>query len=174
MFANLAPGSYSLDIDRRSVGINKMASCPLPAAVSVEAGRIARYDIGLVDGAVFKGQVTVRQSDDKPSQTSDSAIITSGLIPGKEFQKAAVANLIVEISMGDSVQRRVTDLDGRFTFSGIQPGQYSYKLYDINLPEGYKINNPEGAVNLVASEETEQNFTISPRIRKIMIIDEDL
>ncbi len=173
MFANLLPGSYSLDIDRRSVGINKMASSMLPAVVSVEAGRVSRFDVGLVDGAVFKGQVSVTQAEEKTSQTQGAEMITSGLIPGKEFKKDSVANLIIEIAMGDSLLRRVTDLEGRFMFSGVQPGQYSYKLYDVNLPDGYKINNPEGTVNLVASEETEQNFSISPRIRRIIIIDED-
>lgn len=174
MFSNLKPGTYTLDLDRRSVSINKIGERELPVVIQIEGGKIFRCDIGLVEGARLRGQVAVKRSENQEQQDkTGTEVALVGAMPGQEFQRETVPNLVVELSAGDIIHRRVTDADGKYSFSGIQPGKWNYKLYEANLPEGYKIDNPQGTCELNASVDAEQNFTVSPRVRKIMIIDED-
>lgn len=175
LFAYVKPGMYNLNLDRRSTGIEKIAVMKMPVEVEIKGGALSRLDIEVMNGANFSGTF-VSAATQEPASVDlqgDAIFMPSS---SKSLEPEQLANILVEIvSINDETQihRRLTNTIGAFSFVGLTPGKYRYKAYAMSMPEGYQIDSPEGEIELLGNVANTLDFTVSPRIRKIQMMDEE-
>ncbi len=76
----------------------------------------------ITTGAKLTGKISITKSGDELLKKSD---ITAG-------------GIIVELKNDFSQFRITTDNQGNFSFPLVRPGNYTFKIYENSIPEGYR------------------------------------
>ncbi|MGC9530590.1 MAG: PKD domain-containing protein, partial [Candidatus Bipolaricaulaceae bacterium] len=122
----LAPGQYSLDLERLPPGLQAQVDFPL--VVEVEVGRRTRVDIPCRQLAAIRGVVFADQDQ-------------SGAREAGEPGLAGVS--VVAVRAGQEMGRATTGASGQFTFPELEAGEYTVQLVADTLPERYRPTTPE-------------------------------
>jgi len=125
-FPSLDPGLHELTIDPASLGVDIIPLIDLPAVFSVEAGGTTDLEIPATRSASIEGCVITK--------------IPPG--HGHEGSEWPMAEAVVELRSETEILTRTTDINGRFTFTGLKPGRYMLFLREEFLPEGYAVLPP--------------------------------
>lgn len=171
-FPTLPAGSYTLNVDQQSIGLNRITAQPMPMKLTVEGGNTTRVTIGIVPAATLSGRVWLQPADQQTMAT-DSA--QPALIGGPEKQTAdteprGLPDTLVEISNGAETLRRLTDRDGVFTFDHLRPGRWQIKVYDHNLPAYYRLETSEMEIVLGDAQAGTVTFDVLPIARRIQML----
>lgn len=176
VFADLAPGTYTLDIDRRSGSINKVATTGLPAEVYIAGGKLAVLDLTLEDACQLTGEVRVATTKIPEGTTRLGQQSTDDLIAPmpsgfRKIQGETLAGMIIKILTDDKHYQATSDSSGRFIFYGLTPGKWSYRVLKSSIPKGYKIDRLNGDIEVTPGTVNSLIFNISPIIRKIEMVE---
>jgi len=192
IFPCLAPGTYSLRVDRKSLGLNRVTERKPPFLVKVQVGQTTRLDIGVVEAARVSGTVmvvpngngngngnghTVHDGQDVymvgGPQTSNGNGNGNGHTRSDENSRGpwGLGNVLIELANDDEVQRRVTGHKGEFLFEDLRPGHWRLKVYDHNLPAYHYLDRSEVELELRSAASEEVCFHVLPRMRRIKMID---
>ncbi|OBW41000.1 hypothetical protein AB670_02648 [Chryseobacterium sp. MOF25P] len=146
LFKNINPGDYVLEIDRLTTEINDIADRNVPASLTL-TGKENIYNFGLTSAAKIQGKIefTERESNVKFAQLST--------------KKKKNENLIIEVTNGNQIFRKLALLGDYFDFTYLRPGNWKVKIYRNGLDKKYKIPVDEFEFNL-KSDET-KNVTIN-------------
>jgi hypothetical protein len=195
VFPALEPGTYSVRVDKKSIGLDRVTQCKVPIVVDVAPGEVASVDVGVIAAAQIvgvvavaptgegagvkadgKGGAAVRPSGEAYSEatkgTSEFYVLGDPEMRGTLLPPGPLANVLVELSKGDDVVRRVTNGRGEFVFDGLRPGAWHLKVYQDSLPAFYGIKEPEMDLELQPSDSEEVTVRVTPHARRIRMIEE--
>lgn len=176
IFADLDPGTYTLDIDRRNSGINKISKQGLPLKVYIPGGKVASVTLLLEEGCTFSGQIKVASTEipDDAFEIKDEAdqdILAPMPAGFRKIEAQRLAGVILEIRSDKRRYTAVSDSEGKFKFYGLPSGSWKYRVYETTIPKGYRISPKKGVVNTTPEEEARLTFKVSPIIRKIEMVE---
>lgn len=185
-FPSLKPGTYSLQVDAKSIGLGRVTEGRSPFVVTVEGGRTARLDIGVVRSSSIKGEVLMfdlepnggtsgietGSVEDSESEAKAGPMLV-GLGKGRDLPHGArgLPDVLVEITNGEYYLTQFTTSGGQFNFSGLRPGHWTVRVYPEDLPHYYFLEVEEMVADLAAGDEGLMTFRILPRQRRINIMD---
>jgi len=157
-FPSLSPGEHFLVLDKATIGLEKVATVLTPLSLQITGGKETELDIHLVRSGVISGVTRLFEFDE--SDTTGTRVKQAGTLSG----------LIVEISNGTEIQRRISDNKGRFTFSDLRPGRWVMEIVGGTIPEYHFVEQQSLKVELLPGSKREVAFDILPRRRSIRII----
>lgn len=83
-----------------------------------------------------------------------------------------LSNVLVELTDGSEVMRRLTDREGRFEFEEVRPGEWTLKIYQNNLPKYHHFDRDIFNFNLQPGQREDVLVRALPTLRSIQIIQE--
>ncbi|WP_415329222.1 hypothetical protein [Chryseobacterium sp. MMS23-Vi53] len=140
IFKNVIPGDYVLEIDRSSTDINDIPNVNVPASL-VLANKENIFNFGLTSAAKIQGEIQY-------SETGQASF--AGYSFNKDKKKKD--NIILEVSSGDQVFRKMGIIGESFDFTYLRPGDWKVKVYRNGLDKRYKIPVDQFEFNLKPSE----------------------
>lgn len=169
------PGTYFLDIDRSTIGLEKTALEKLPMKVHVQAGQTTSVELTIVNAATLSGEIVLLKEETPPSHTiRDEAVTVGNPDNGAARVPAKLEGILVELSKNDETIRMMTDSEGKFSFLNIRPGAWNFKVYDYDVPAYHYIQNPEEHITLAPGEKRNITIKVVPKKRQIEILEEGI
>ena len=160
-FPALKPDKYFVQIDLQSIGLNRVSMQQLPHEVTIVGGQEIRFDISLSRSVSVSGAVMMYVAKEQAANDTTPPILV---------ELGGHPNVVMELSSGEDINRRVTDNRGRFAFSNIRPGRWTLRIVDGNLPQGTYFEKDSYELTLVPGQAAEQSFKALPRRRRIQMI----
>lgn len=178
VFADLAPGTYTLDLDRRSGSINKIAATGLPAEVYIAGGKLAVLDLTLEDACQLTGEVMVASVDipegpTRLGQQSAGKLLAPMPSGFRKITGETLSGVAIQILTDKKQYQAISDSAGRFVFYGLTAGQWEYRILRSSIPKGYQIDRLNGMIEVTPAAENQLIFNISPIIRTIEMVETD-
>jgi hypothetical protein len=183
-FPSLKPGTYAVQVDQRSMGMNRITSDPAPFEVEVIGGETAFQEIGVSTAAAISGTVLLYAVDaesghgvGRPGGSGELYVTAGGEAKQGSIEKedlvvsGGLEDIVVEVSNGKETFRQATDQDGRFSFPGLRPGVWHCTVYKNGLPKHHYIEQENLTVELSSGEETELQVNVLPKLRSIHMLE---
>lgn len=183
VFPSLKPEIYHLQVERSSIGLNRVATQKTPITVEVKGGETTELEIGVVTSCTISGRVAVFDlGADKGLGAADSGLsddlflVGSGEAESKQRDEgeagSGLANILVEATSGEELLRQFTDDKGRFSFEDLRPGAWMVKVHEYDLPDYHYLEEKEFRLQLEPGDESEVLVRVLPRLRHIQMIEE--
>lgn len=128
-FKNVIAGEYFLEIDRLTTEINDIPDAVLPAPVKL-VNKENIFNFGLTTAGNIQGNI--RLTEPKNDQLSFAQY-------SAKKDKKKKESVIVEVSNGEQVYRKMCILGENFDFTYLKPGNWTVKIYRNGLDKRYKI-----------------------------------
>lgn len=186
IFPSLKPGTYYLNVDRASIGLNRITTQKTPMEIIVEEGKETSVEIGITESSSLSGQVIVygfasnhnnllegenrNNSFNVVGEGDNGSSLNS--TEAETVKSYGLANILVEITNGSEIKRRVTDGKGYFSFEELRPGKWILKIYDDNLPGYHYLEKDIFEFELKPADKEEVIVKVLPKERPIHIIEE--
>lgn len=179
-FPSLKPGTYYLDADTASIGMNRIPNLKTPIALAVKGGEQTLVNIPVTRAAWLSGRIMVYGYEnnnyetvpgEKYRGTGESYVVENGS-DAKLIEDYALANVILEIKNISEKRRTITDRQGQFNFQELRPGEWTLKIYSYNLPEYHYLEKDSFEMELKAGQRREMLIKVLPKKRRIRIIAE--
>jgi len=122
-FPSLDVGEYVLSIDQATLGVGVRPFVEVPFVFKVHAGRTTNLEIPVIESASIEGTVIL----DVPASR------------GRDRAMVPMAEMVIELWGDIDSDFRVTDSNGFFTFSDLEPGSYTLILRPEYIPIGFEI-----------------------------------
>ncbi len=168
-FPALAVGTYSLTVDYRRTGLDKVVLSKLPLEIRVTPGQSMSIDLAVDRSSAVVGAVVLEDAQPSAGDGTPSAVAT--VQPGVAVGQG-LNSVVVELRGDDEVHRRLTGRGGRFEFTGLRPGVYELGVLPDGLPAGAVVAGGARRLVLRPAAEEEVTITAKPRLRVIRMIDE--
>lgn len=164
-FNAVKPGTHYINIDRSGIRKNYIPTIKLPRQVVVEKGKNTDMEISVVEGAKVRGWVLLFTGErtfvlPETDEEGDNNGMTGAGFP----------NILLELSDGEAVMRRLSDKYGRFIFDEVLPGKWSLKIVSDNYPEYHYIETEVFDLDLTEGDLVEVEFKILPEERIISFL----
>lgn len=161
-FSDLPFGTYLLQIDPDSIEKHQTPSQRFPLPVAIDSNEPVEINIEIVIGGTVKGKVFVeRETGGNVDMVETHRQLTDG---------QGLGSILVEISRDSTVLRRLTESDGTFRFQRIPSGHWTLKVYDHNLPENMRLENPQMGLTLEGGQEIDIPVKVIIQKRKIHML----
>ncbi len=176
-FPSLTPGKYILDLERSSIGLNKVPTETFPREFLIIGKDKKQINIKVSRGGSINGKVTlykfkeIRPGGDKLFETPKKNNILNNQDPSYE-EESGLANILIELQRGKEIKRRVTDQLGRFHFSELSPGEWKLFVQKSGLPEYTFVDQDTLQLFTNPGENKEIAIKVLPKKRPIRIIQE--
>ena len=180
-FPALEPGISYVQLERNSIGLDRVTVEYLPMPVEIKSQGETAVEIGVVRSCRISGRVkaftSAPENDRSRVQTGSN---DDSLWIGPEGEESSekgnlenkLSNDLVELSDGKEHLRQLTDQNGGFSFEDLRPGKWILKIHDDNLPSHYHLKQKEFQIELKPGEKKEFTVRVLPDLRPIQIIDE--
>lgn len=152
VFENINPGTQTLIIDQRSIGVKDLTDKKLPLEIVVNPDLTTKVEIGMVRAGGIKGKVSVKKVS-RMVQSSN--------------EDYSLPRCIVEITNGDEKYMTQTDSKGRYLFSTVRPGKWTVRIIPTYWKSKFKVNEPQFEIDLTAGVEEKVDFSLTPKYRQI-------
>jgi hypothetical protein len=163
LFPSLPPGTYFVVVDPASIGIGYITLRPMPVEVIVRGAAEERLDIGVVKSARVGG--TVRSFDFAEEGITDTTQTRLADAGGRQ-------GIILELSNGVEIHRRITDTQGRFLFADLRPGRWTLRVAGGDMPAQHYLERESLDLEVQPGSEHQVALRILPRRRTLRIIQE--
>jgi cell division protein FtsN len=163
LFPSLPPGTYFVVVDPSSIGLDRVTLRPMPVEVAVRGAAEERLDIGVVKSGRITG--TVRSfdfADEGITDTTQTRLTDAG---GRQ-------GMILELTNGAEVQRRITDAQGRFLFADLRPGRWMLRVAGGDVSAQHYVERESLELDVQPGSEQQVTLRILPRRRTLRIIQE--
>jgi hypothetical protein len=176
-FPALKPGTFYLDIDSASIGLERIPVQKTPMEVDIEGGKETSIEIGITKSADLSGKVLVYRFAKKDTRQKYAVREDKDSRVPEDTEKELVegyglANVLLEFKSESETWRVLTDRKGRFSFDGVRPGQWTLTVYADNLPQYHYLEKNTFEIELAPGEKKEMEIRVLPRKRTIQIIEE--
>ncbi len=176
IFPSLDPGTYRLQVEMSSIGLNRVTSQRLPILVEIEGGKTNFIEIGVVSYCSISGSVVdfastsnhkLNNEDGRPN----NSLFLEGSGEAKE-KELGLKDIMVQITKGEEVLQQVTDEEGGFSFEDIRPGKWTLKVYNQNLPAHHYLEQEEFQIEIGPQEAKKVEIKVLPRLRPVQMVEE--
>jgi len=184
MFASLKPGAHNLQVDPRSIGLERIPSEPMPMLVQIDGGKTAVKEIGVFTASEIRGRVVQyryclsKTGDMQQTAGANELYIvgsehaTSGSIGDSEaIELGGLNGVMIEISNGRETLRQRSGKNGTFAFERVKPGAWRMKIHKQGLPPHHCLEKEIFQIDLANREEKEVIIKVLPEIRPVTVID---
>lgn len=183
IFPSLIPGTYTLQVEQKTIGINRITTKRLPLMVEIEPKSTAYVEIGVVNSSSVTAEVSVfgREANSLKGSHDQSLVTQSALSIETQFNKSlleeelkkitGINGVLVEITNGAEVYKQFSDRNGIVSFQHLRPGTWQLKVYKNDLPPHHYFENPEIEVEVRPGEKREVTMRALPRYRPVNLID---
>ncbi len=177
-FPALKPGTFYLDIDRGSIGYGRIPSRKTPFTVDIAGGKTHQVRIEITKNAAVQGQIMRYEFAGKNNVTKSFNIAgTNKSAAGKngsgKFQEAlGLANVMLELKSETEILRVVSDLQGKFIFDELRPGNWVLTVDAANLPEHHYLKKNRFEIEVKSGALRQMQIRVLPRKRVIRMIDQ--
>lgn len=185
-FPAVEPGTMLLTVDSGTLGLNMITQMPLPLMIDVRGGDTERLEIGVARTARVEGRVSLFVSDPVGAATATDAqpggtlyiegsdprsVIVQPAEKRRFVPESGLADILVEISNGETVHRKFTGASGHFEFPELTHGIWTLTVSTWNLPPHYELETHVVEIDVAAGETVEVPLRVLPSLRGIEIID---
>ncbi|CAA7390424.1 hypothetical protein [Chryseobacterium fistulae] len=125
-FKNIIPGEYLLEIDRSTVEINAITNISLPTSI-VLTNKENIFNLGLTIAANIQGNIKLSEEGNSSTKVHP------------EIEKKKEKSIIIEITNGEEIYRKIAYINNPFDFTYLRPGEWKVKVYRNGLDKRYKI-----------------------------------
>jgi hypothetical protein len=153
-FPAVTAGQYEISMERGAVAVTHVPIDDLPLAVSVSDQAARRVSIALVRSVAISVSVSLPAT--APASLDGAA--------------RGVQNVLVTLSSGKRVYRRLTDEHGRVRLSGLAPGKWLVALDRASMPPGYTVADTELALDARPGESSLAEFPLLAETRTIKML----
>ena len=151
-FTKVSKGVHFLLLDPQSLKLHQITNVPFPIKVSVQDSvPTPTIDFGIIQGASIIGKIEWDESVKQRDQT-----------PISDF-----GAMILELTHGAQVFRRVAAPDGFFEITNLPPGNWSIKLIHHALGKKIMVAANHQSLQLEEGEEGVVSFALTPKKRTI-------
>jgi len=177
-FPALKPGTFYLNVDSASIGLDRIPAQKTPLEVNIEGGKEESVKIEITKSAVFIGKLMVyefvKEDGLQKGFTIDKAVKKPIREDGKEemVEVHGLANVLLEFKSKQEIWRVLTDRKGRFRFDDVRPGSWTLTVQADNLPEYHFIEKDTFEIKLAPGEKKEMLIRALPKKRTIQIIEQ--
>ncbi len=155
IFSDIPPGDHYLYINNASLNFNDIATVKTPMIVTIEPDKLTDIQIELTKAGNISGSVLLDFEDLRSERlTSDISDIDN-------------KDVIVELQLDNEFHRTIVNLNDKFQFTGLRPGNWTVRVYHNSLGNNFTIKNSEMIVNLKAGESTTININVIKKARRI-------
>jgi len=152
-FKNLLPGSHYLLVDQTTVGISAIPDVPQPIEVEIEPGQNS-FSFGMTLSSKICGHIFFKDADAPLEKLLDNNRIERG-------------HVIVEVSEGETIKRKLVSLDEDFVFDNLMPGLWKVSVYRNGLGENYSVEKGIFNVTLKPGKEETVNASVVKKAKAI-------
>jgi hypothetical protein len=152
VFENVKPGTQTLIIDQRSIGVKDLTDIKLPIEVTVNPDLTTTVNIGMVRAGGLKGVVAVKEVR-RMVQSSN--------------EDYSLPRAIIEVSNGVEKFMTQTDGQGNYTFGSLRPGTWTVKIIPTYWKSKFKVTTETFQVELKSGTIEEVAFELVPKFRQI-------
>ena len=173
-FSAVKPGISLIDVDATQSDTTLQPFSDTPIAVEVEGKKTATLEVQMgrrntVTGTVMKYAFPPEDSafmsaDEETDLAGDDAI--------EYIRESGAQGMLLEITNGEVIYRRLTSGTGEFSFDDLIPGTWELSVYDYNLPEYHFIEEIDFVFELTEGDREEVEIRLLPLKRTIKFIDE--
>jgi hypothetical protein len=152
LFKTIPPGQHLLSIEQSGFEINEIPNIPMPVQVDVIEDRETTLNFRITEGAKLTGKFKLTETDGAPVKNSTT-------IPG---------NIIIELK-SDFEQFRITsNEDGSFSFPLVIPGEWTFRIYENSIPEGFEMDKKLYRFDFNPGENIDLQIDVKRKERKII------
>jgi len=162
VFPSLKPDVVYLQIDRASMGLDKVTLQPMPMQVVVRGGEDTHVDISVIRSARIEGEIKLFGLTEQTHPDSTPRFVELHGQPG----------VFLELSNNSETLRRVSDNRGRFMFTDLRPGRWTLKAVGGEVPPYHNFERESFDLDLRPGGKETLVFRIFPRKRQIKILQE--
>ncbi|MFQ5825203.1 MAG: LysM peptidoglycan-binding domain-containing protein [bacterium] len=183
VFPSLNPGSYFFSVDQASIPLNKVTVQKNPMELTVTEGEETWVNVGITWAAALTGQIGVYHFDnntlwDGKRENNLKYVYGYGernnasrflnIKEPKLLKAYGLAKVLVQLSNGSEIRRRVSDSSGHFVFKDLPHGKWTLTINEYYLPENHYFEKNAFEIDLRAKEEKEALIKILPMWRRIL------
>ncbi len=172
----LIPGEHVLEIDRQSIGWNRVPNLQSPITNYIKGmGATTNIEIGIVDSSTIAGKVVAVSHQEKgvdpagDEQKGSVSLVGTGRAEDYSTSKI-LPNILVEVKAGDHVIRKLTNSEGEFKFEGLYPANWALTVYDNSLPPYTYVENAKENLVLQPGQELMLTKRVLPKVRNIQML----
>lgn len=175
VFADVPPGTYTVDLDRRQREKGWLSDPELPATVVVKGARLAVLDVKLEPGFMFSGEIVINEEHMAVSQNAVStleSLIAPDLLG---FRKIAggLQGVMLEVRKEGKVRQVTTNSSGGFIFYGLEAGEWKFRVNRNTLPIGYALDETEKTIRIGEGLDSKLKLTARKVVRQIEMVGGD-
>ncbi|MBN1332721.1 MAG: hypothetical protein JW971_03070 [Synergistales bacterium] len=172
----LLPGEHVLEIDRHSIGWNRVPVMQYPGVYEIKGmGETTHMEIGIADKCTLHGKVVAvakqRTGIVPTGSEQEEALSLVGSGKAEEFSySGALPNILVEVRTGNHAMRKFTDDDGEFRFENLYPADWVLTVYENSLPPQTYVENAQEFLVLEPGQEITLTKKVLPKVRSIKML----
>jgi hypothetical protein len=169
-------GDKYIQVDMSTVGPNMVPVKPMPLAVSAPKGSKIALEIGMVEACVVSGNVGEYGFPDQSAAYQSSSATGGGeeTAEPERVRLKGLGGVIVELSDGTEVRRKLTNSNGDFSFEEVRPGAYTLRIAGGRIPSYHTIEPESLEFELSHGEKKYAEFRIMQERRVIKIIEPEI
>ena len=177
-FPALKPGTFHLNINRASIGLERIPVQKTPLKVDIEGGKETSIEIGITKSAHLTVKVMVYGFAKEDSLQKEYAVHKGKdkAVPKDTetdlIEEHDLANVLLVLKSELESLGVLTDRKGRVSFHDVRPGHWTLTVHADNLPEYHYLEKDTFEIELAPGEKKEILVRVLPRKRTIRIIEE--
>lgn len=177
-FPALKPGTFYLNVDSASIGLDRIPAQKTPLKVDIEGGKEESVNIEITKSADFIGKIMVYEFAKEDGLQKGFSISKGGKKAAGEEGKdkmvetCSLPNALLELKSKEETWRVLSDRKGRFRFDDVRPGQWMLTVRADNMPQYHYLEKDSFEIELAPGERKEMLIRVLPKKRTIRIIEQ--
>ncbi len=160
-FSALKPGTVFLSVDKASIGYDRITDQPMPMELLINGGEETSLMLKVAKNVTIAGEVILFGTGQTGILDTSTAINEIG---GK-------SGVFLEISNNNEIHRRVSDNKGKFLFTDLRSGEWTFKVIGGDIPAYHTISQESMRIILQPGERKDIRIEIKPRKRTIKMLE---
>ncbi|MBN2735875.1 MAG: hypothetical protein JXR70_02765 [Spirochaetales bacterium] len=168
-FSGLKPGEYFVNIDRNRLDKKQIPRMQTPIRVKINKGEETLLKIPITLASSIFGRIV---QYDFSNDNNQFFIIGEDEEKTVEYKSVGgIEQVLLELSNGKEIKRRVSDSNGRFIFEELYSGSWSLTILAGHLPEYHYYEKQNFSIDLNLDDHREIEVRVLPEKRGIEMID---
>ncbi len=159
-FKNLVTGEHYLLVDQTTIGISVIPTISQPMEVLIKPGQNS-FSFGMTLSSKISGHIFFKNAGDPLEKLLEEDNHVEG-------------HVIVEISNGETIKRKLVSLNEDFIFDNLRPGEWKVSVYRNGLGEGYRVEESFFNVVLKQGEEVTVDATVVKTNKTILFMQDKI